>query len=84
MARPKGYRISPKAWDDIVVAGKKLTVTEVAALTGINRATISGLLGGHARASLSMARTLADGIGVHVESLFPLTDRSFAADAEAA
>lgn len=84
MARPRGFRLSVSAWEDVVVAGKKLTVTEVAALTGINRASISGLLGGHTRASLSMARELANGIGVHAETLFPLLDREMANDIEAA
>jgi transcriptional regulator with XRE-family HTH domain len=81
MARPKGYRLSTAAWNDVVVNGKKFTVTEVAALTGVNRASLSGLLGGHTRASLTMARNLADGLGVSAETLFPLLDPRLAADA---
>lgn len=82
MARPRGYRLNTHAWDDLVVGAKKLTVTEVAALTGVNRASISGLLNGHTRASLPMARDLCQGLGLHVETLFPLVDRELATDAK--
>lgn len=35
------------------------------------RATLSGLVGGHARASVTVAHQLADSLGCHVETLFP-------------
>lgn len=78
MARPKGLRLSPSAWNDVLRL-KRLTLSEVAELADINRATISGLVGGHARASLPMARQLADALEVDAETLFPtLRHRLFA------
>lgn len=81
MARPKGYRLSRAAWDDLIAGGsRKLTVTEVAAATGIQSATISNIISGNTGASLAMARRLCDGIGVSVETLFPATDRTIVDD----
>lgn len=70
MARPAGHRLSPSAWDDILrLSG--LSLTQVAERTGVPRATLSSLLGGHHKASVPVAKQLADGMGVHAETLFP-------------
>lgn len=71
MARPKGYKLSRAAWDDLVRGAKRLTVSDVADATGIQSATISNLIGGKAGASLTMARKLCAGLDVDVETLFP-------------
>lgn len=62
--------MSPTAWTDILNC-KGLTLTQAADLAGIQRATISGLAGGHSRASVPMAHAIANAIGCHPETLFP-------------
>lgn len=70
MARPRGHLLSRPAWDDTIKhAG--LTLADIEERTGIKRASISGLLGGHSRASTPNATKLAHTLGVHVETLFP-------------
>src|SRR5690606_18061268 len=83
MARPKGHRMSPKAWEDVLNL-RGTTLTEVAKRADLQRATLSGLTGGHARASVPMARRVADALGVHVETLFPTMRAVFAEADEAA
>lgn len=70
MARPKGYRLSSQAWDDLVRI-KGTNITQVAERAGVGSATISGLLHGHARASLPMAHKVAAALECHPETLFP-------------
>lgn len=70
MARPKGHRLSPTAWDDVLtLRGDNLT--NVAERADIPRATLSGLVGGHHRASVPIAHQLANALGVNAETLFP-------------
>lgn len=70
MARPRGHRLSPSAWEDVLtLRGDSLTA--VAERADIPRATLSGLVGGHARASVPVAHQLAAAIGCHPETLFP-------------
>lgn len=70
MARPRGHRLSPSAWQDILtLRGDSLTA--VADRADIPRATVSGLVGGHARASVPVAHQLATALGCHPETLFP-------------
>lgn len=85
MGRPKGYRLSACAWRDLSKS-KGLSITEVSEITDIQRATISGMVGGHARASLPMAQRLADALGCEVGTLFPLLSPQFSdiCEAEAA
>ena len=80
MARPRGYKLSRATWDDLIAGAKKLTVTDVSRMTGIQSATISNLISGNAGASLPMARKLCEGLGVSVETLFPATDPKIADD----
>jgi DNA-binding Xre family transcriptional regulator len=72
MARPRGHRLSLPAFED-TVARRPVTVTELAEQTGIPRATLSSLIGGHHRASLSMVRRIADALLVQPGTLFPTT-----------
>ena len=70
MGRPRGYRLSPPAWADALrYAG--LTLSEVAERSGIPRPTLSSLLGGHHRATVTQARRIADTLGCRTETLFP-------------
>lgn len=76
MARPRGFKLSPQAWEDALnQAG--LTLTQVAERSGVPRPTISGLLGGHSRASAPMTKALADTLSVHPQTLFPTLSPSF-------
>lgn len=70
MARPSGYKLSRFALDDISKL-QGLSITDIAERSGISRATISSLLGGHHRASLTMTRRLAETLSVTPQSLFP-------------
>lgn len=47
------------------------TITSVAERSGMPRATISGLVGGHHRASVPIAHKLASALGCNAETLFP-------------
>ncbi len=46
-------------------------MSEVAERSGIPRPTLSSLLGGHHRATLTQARRIADTLGCRTETLFP-------------
>ena len=70
MARPRGHRLSPKAYEDILRL-TNLTTTELADISGVPRATLSGLAGGFYRASQTNAVKIATALGVHTETLFP-------------
>ena len=70
MARPRGHRLSPAAWSDILtLRGESLT--SVAEHSGVPRATLSGLAGGFHRASVPVAHKIAAALGVNPETLFP-------------
>lgn len=83
MARPKGHRLSPTAWSDFLNL-RGLTLTEAAKLADLQRATISGLVGGHARASVPMAHAISAALGLHPETLFPTLRSSLYSEVEAA
>lgn len=83
MARPAGHRISRRAWDDVLrLSGRSLT--NVAEMADIPRATVSGIVNGHYGASTPMAHRLADALSVHPETLFPSLIVRSTAPAEAA
>lgn len=76
--------MSPTAWNDILTI-KGLTLTEVSELADVQRASVSGIVGGHTRASVTMAHKLAAALGVSPETLFPAMRAQFAeVDHEAA
>ena len=70
MARPRGHRLSPRAFHDVLRLSN-LTITELADISGVPRATLSGLAGGFYRASQTNADKIALALGVHPETLFP-------------
>ena len=84
MARPRGHRLNPDALEALLRhAGT--TITELADKAGLPRATVSGLLGGHHRASVPAAHKLADAIGCAPGALFPTLRAGFSeTDTEAA
>lgn len=62
--------MSAPAWEDSLrYAG--LTLSEAARRSGIPRPTLSSLLGGHHRATITQARRLASTLGCRPETLFP-------------
>ena len=83
MARPRGHRLNRVAWDDLLRL-QGLSVTTVAELADIPRPTISGLAGGHQRASVPMAHRLADAVGCSAGTLFPSLGSSMFAEVEVA
>lgn len=70
MARPSGYKLSRFALDDISKL-QGLSISDIAERSGIPRATISSLAGGHHKASMTIARRLAETLSVSPQSLFP-------------
>ena len=70
MARPRGHRLSPAAWQDVLTL-RGLSLTQAAELAGVPRATVSGLVGGHQRASVPLTRKLSEALGCSPETLFP-------------
>lgn len=69
MARPAGNTLNRWAWDDLL-RFTGLTLTDVAERAEIPRATLSGLVGGHHRASLPVAHRIARVLDVHPGTLF--------------
>ncbi|QXC59362.1 helix-turn-helix domain-containing protein [Aquihabitans sp. G128] len=70
MARPAGHPLNRAAWEDVLrLAG--LSLTQVAEMSEVPRATLSGLLGGHHKASVPMAHRIAGCIPVQPATLFP-------------
>jgi transcriptional regulator with XRE-family HTH domain len=70
MARPAGHPLNRAAWEDLLSL-KGLSLTQVAELAEVPRATLSGLLGGFHKSSVPMAHRIAAAIGCHPETLFP-------------
>ena len=77
MARPSGHRLNAEAWNDFVNGSGK-TLTTVAELADLPRATLSSLLGGHHRASAEQAHRIAMAAGLHPATLFPSLKAGFA------
>lgn len=77
MARPRGHRLSAPAFDFAANAAG-LNITELAERSGLQRATISGLLGGHHRASITKIAALSDALGCPPAMLFPTLIPAFA------
>lgn len=69
MARPAGHALNRWAWDDLL-RFTGLTLTEVAERSDVPRATLSGLVGGHHRASTPVAHRVALALDVHPGTLF--------------
>jgi plasmid maintenance system antidote protein VapI len=70
MPRPAGHKLNRVAWEDVLrLTGQ--TMTSVAELAEVPRATLSGLLGQHHGASNPMATRIATALGVHPGTLFP-------------
>lgn len=70
MARPKGYRLSRPAFDDMLRLAR-LTMTEAARQAGLPLTTVSGLANGDHRASMKTVRSLSEGLGINAETIFP-------------
>lgn len=74
MARPAGHELSRQAWDDILrLSG--LSLTRVAELADVPRPTLSSLVGGHHKASVTMAHQIARALGCDPVTLFPSLGR---------
>lgn len=71
MARPKGHPLNRDAWEDWLERHLGVSVTAIADVADIPRATISGLVGGYRRASAPVAHKLAQAMGCKVGTLFP-------------
>lgn len=70
MPRPKGHTLSRPAFDDLLrLTGKSLT--QVAALADVPRASLSALYIGHNGASIPTAHKIAAALDVHPATLFP-------------
>lgn len=70
MARPKGFRLSRTALQDLLDA-KGILMTEAASVSGVPLSTLSGLAQGGSGASIKIVRRLAEGIACSAETLFP-------------
>lgn len=70
MPRPKGYRISRPALLDLLEA-RRLSLTELAAFSGVKLATLSGLAHSNHNASVTTVEALASALSCSAETLFP-------------
>jgi transcriptional regulator with XRE-family HTH domain len=73
MARPRGKRLNPDAFDDAVSRHPNgpFTKTEVASGADISPGTLADLYGGRRRASEEIVRNLAQFLNVRPGTLFP-------------
>jgi transcriptional regulator with XRE-family HTH domain len=71
MARPRGYPLNKDAFEWLLNQHLGKSLTHVAEAAGIQRATLSGLVGGYQRASAPMAHKLANAMDCKVGLLFP-------------
>lgn len=70
MPRPAGHKLNRAAFDDVLrLTGRSLT--EIARLSGVPRATISSLYGGFHRASVPTTHKIARAAECHPQTLFP-------------
>lgn len=70
MPRPAGHKLNRAAFDDVLrLAG--LTLTGVASIADVPRATMSSLYGGYHGASTTTAHRIAKAAGCHPATLFP-------------
>lgn len=70
MARPRGLKLSSKAFADVLRL-KRMSMTETSRVSGIPLTTLSGLAGGDHGASMTTVKALAKGLDVDEETLFP-------------
>ena len=71
MGRPRGWRISRSALDDLLVI-RRMSRIELAVAAGVSPQMIGDLTGAkRAGASIRTARQLADALRVDVATLFP-------------
>lgn len=84
MARPQGHILNRDAWEDWTTQKLGTSLTTFAKEADINRATLSGLVAGHQRASVELAHKLATTAGCRVGTLFPSLGRDAERLAEAA
>ena len=82
MARPRGHKLNPDAFDALLVLSGK-TLSDIAERAGVPRASVSGLLGGHSRAAVPLAHRIADALGCPPAAIFP-TMRSCFTESEVA
>lgn len=71
MARPQGHVLNRDAWEDWTGQHLGSSLTSIAQDAGIERATLSGLVAGHQRASVELAHKIAAAAGCRVGTLFP-------------
>lgn len=78
MPRPTGHKLSRPALDDILrLSG--LSLTQLAELADVPRATVSSLYGGHHRASVPTCHKLARAADCDPRTLFPTLSTDTAA-----
>jgi len=70
MPRPRGHKLSQPAFDFALNAAHT-TITDLAEISGIPRATISALRGGHHGASQKIIGPMSDALMCPAEVLFP-------------
>ena len=77
MPRPRGHRLSQPAFDFALNAAHT-TITDLAEISGIPRATISALRGGYHGASQKIIGPMSDALMCPAEVLFPTLIPMFA------
>jgi transcriptional regulator with XRE-family HTH domain len=77
MARPRGHKLNPDAFEALLQCSGR-TITDVAEAAGIERATLSGLIGGHSRAAVPNAHRIAGVLGCRPAAIFPTLRADFA------
>jgi transcriptional regulator with XRE-family HTH domain len=70
MPRPAGHRLNRDAFQDLLEI-KGLSLSQVAAISGVKRATISSLCHGHHAAAVPTAHQIAAAVGCRPGTLFP-------------
>lgn len=79
MARPSGYLMSRRAWDDVLRLGQ-IDLPHVSTVGDVPPGTLRAITNGHRRASAPMARRIAAAANCHPETLFPALSLAMAAE----
>ena len=70
MARPRGYRLNPEAFDDLLHAAG-IKAANVAERADVSKGTLSSLAKGDHGAALPVVLRIAKALNAHPATLFP-------------
>lgn len=80
MARPSGYKMNRRAWDDVLRLGS-IDLPYVSERGDVPPGTLRAITNGHRKASIVLARRISEAANCHPETLFPALNLALADEA---